>query len=94
MLSSLVLFQHWKTAVEHLCHVQQSPQAAPNTLVVWIPTDVHGTSLQDLDLKDVDPEFLQTHITIVTPNHLPSVWKKFCNSKMKYPRNIRRWLAA
>jgi hypothetical protein len=63
-------------------------QAAPNTLVVWIPTDVHGTSLQDLDPKDIDPEFLQTGIAIVTPNRLPSVWKKFCDSEMEYQEMV------
>jgi len=63
-------------------------QAAPNTLVVWIPTDVHGTSLQDLDPKDEDPEFIQTGIAIVTPNRLPSVWTKFCDSEMKYQEMV------
>ena len=59
-------------------------QAAPNTLVVFIPSDVHGTSLQDLNPQDLDPAFLQTGIAIVTPNRLPSVWNKFCESEMKY----------
>ncbi|EDR02770.1 uncharacterized protein LACBIDRAFT_332047 [Laccaria bicolor S238N-H82] len=59
-------------------------QAAPNTLVVWIPSDVHGTSLQDLNPRNLNPEFLQTGIAIVTPNQLPSVWNVFCDSEMKY----------
>ena len=63
-------------------------QAASNTLVVWISTDVHGTSLQDLNQKDVDPEFLQTGITIITLNHLLSVWTNFCNSEMKYQEMV------
>ena len=59
-------------------------QAAPNTLIVFIASNVHGTSPQDLNPKNVDPEFLQTGIAIVTPNCLPSVWNKFCKSEMKY----------
>ena len=59
-------------------------QAAPNILIVFILSDVHGTSLQDLDPKNFDPKFLQTGITIVTLNCLPFVWNKFCESEMKY----------
>lgn len=59
-------------------------QAAPNTLVIWVPTDIHGTSLQNLDPNDENPAFIQTGIAIVTPNRLPSAWSKFCETEMKY----------
>ena len=64
-------------------------QAAPNTLVVWRPTDVHGTSLQDLDPKEENPQFLQTGLAIVTPSRLPAVWKKFCKGELKYQEMIK-----
>ena len=54
-------------------------QAAANSLVVWRPADVHGTSLQDLDPHDPNPAFLQRGLAIVTPNRLPHVWQKFCD---------------
>ena len=65
-------------------------QAAPNTLVVWLPTDIHGTSLQDLDPKEENPQFLQTGLAIVTPNRLPLVWGKFCKGELKYQEMVRR----
>jgi len=43
-------------------------QAAPNTLIIWVPADIHGTSLQNLDPNDENLAFIQTGITIVTSN--------------------------
>jgi hypothetical protein len=56
-------------------------QAAANSLVIWRPTDVHGTSLQDLDPCDTNPAFLQRGLAIVTPNRLPHVWKEYCDKE-------------
>lgn len=64
-------------------------QAAANMLVVWLPTDVHGMSLQDLDPMEKNPQFLQTGVAIVTPSRLPSVWKKFCEGEIKYQEMVQ-----
>ena len=64
-------------------------QAAANTLVVWRPADIHGTSLQDLGPADPNPAFLQTGIAIVTSNRLPSVWKKYRNGVLSHQDAMR-----
>ncbi|KAF8233007.1 hypothetical protein L208DRAFT_1269135, partial [Tricholoma matsutake] len=40
---------------------------APNTLVVWISSEPHGTSLQDFSPQDEEPDFSQRGIAFVTP---------------------------
>lgn len=45
-------------------------QAEPNTLVIWKPTDIHETSLQDLDPNDENSAFIQTGLAIIAPNRL------------------------
>lgn len=57
-------------------------QARPNTLIIWVATDIyiHGTSFQNLDPNDENPAFIQTGIAIVTSNWL---WSKFCETEMK-----------
>ncbi|KAL4075201.1 hypothetical protein V8B97DRAFT_2022217 [Scleroderma yunnanense] len=46
---------------------------ASNTLIVWQPKHVHGTSLQDRQV-DNDPDFSQAGFAIVTSSQLPRVW--------------------
>jgi len=59
-------------------------QAAPNTLVIWKPTDIHGTSLQDLDPNDENPAFIQTGLAIVTPNRLRKLWRDYKENAITY----------
>ncbi|KAF8057457.1 hypothetical protein FPV67DRAFT_1456085 [Lyophyllum atratum] len=52
-------------------------EAAPNTLVFWMPAELHGTSLLDHSPYDAAPDFIQRGAAIVTSNRLPGVWKKY-----------------
>jgi hypothetical protein len=52
-------------------------QAAPNTLVVWSPSEYHGTSLQDFSPLDEDPAFSQRGLAFVTSPRLKGVWEKY-----------------
>ncbi|KAG6370187.1 hypothetical protein JVT61DRAFT_12334 [Boletus reticuloceps] len=52
-------------------------EPAANTMVVWQPLSVHGTSLQDRLIDQHDPHFSQTGLAIVTSNRLPSIWKQY-----------------
>ncbi|KAL4065051.1 hypothetical protein J3A83DRAFT_4190494 [Scleroderma citrinum] len=53
---------------------------ASNTLIVWQPKHVHGTSLQDRQV-DNDPDFSQAGLAIVTSSQLPRVWHKYWDQK-------------
>lgn len=64
-------------------------QAAANTLIIWRPIDIHGTSLQNLKPTDANPHFLQTGIAIVTSNRLPSVWKKYCSGILSHQEAMK-----
>lgn len=59
-----------------------------------MPADTHGTSLQELNPMDPNPQFLQTGLAIVTPSRLPDVWKKFCKGKLKYADMINSLVKA
>lgn len=50
---------------------------APNTLVAWIPRELHGTTLQDIDPADSLVDQLQMGAAIVTPPRLVGVWKAY-----------------
>lgn len=52
-------------------------EQAPNTVVVWMPSLPHGTSLQRLDPAEKNPKFLQTGLAIVTSPRIAKVWKDF-----------------
>ncbi|KIM61895.1 hypothetical protein SCLCIDRAFT_25372 [Scleroderma citrinum Foug A] len=56
---------------------------ASNTLVVWQPRHVHGTSLQDRQVNN-DPDSSQAGIAIVTPSQLPNVWHKYWDKKWSH----------
>lgn len=51
-------------------------RGAPNTLVAWIPSEPHGTSLQDYSPQEEEPTFSQRGIAFVTSARLKSVWEK------------------
>lgn len=52
-------------------------EATANSLVVWQPKHVHGTSLQNRSPYDKNPEFLQQGLAIVTSARLPTIWEKY-----------------
>ncbi|EEB96583.1 hypothetical protein MPER_04261 [Moniliophthora perniciosa FA553] len=52
-------------------------QGAANTVVIWKPKDIHGTSLPLVDPADRNPPVLQTGLAIVTSNRLPAIFKKY-----------------
>ena len=52
-------------------------EPSANTMVVWQPQHIHGTSLQDRNIDGNDPQFSQTGVAIVTSNRLPAIWKKY-----------------
>ncbi|GLB39703.1 hypothetical protein LshimejAT787_0702130 [Lyophyllum shimeji] len=57
-------------------------QGAPNTVIVWIPQEAHGTSLQDVHPDDCSPPFCQRGLAFVTSNRLPGVWEKYLAGQM------------
>jgi hypothetical protein len=57
-------------------------KGAANTLVVWNPTDFHGTSLQNVDPKDPNPPFVQSGLAIVTSNRIAGVFRKYAEQKI------------
>ena len=52
-------------------------QQAPNTLIVWIPSDAHGTSLPDVHPDEVTPAFYQRGLAFVTSVRIAGAWKEF-----------------
>jgi hypothetical protein len=60
--------------------------AAANTLVIWIPGEDHGTSLQNFSPpvkgSDPDPDFFQRGLAFVTSGRLVGVWKKYQKSQL------------
>lgn len=50
---------------------------APNTVIIWIPGDYHGTSLPDASPEDLLDEVVQAGFCFVTSNRLVSQWRKF-----------------
>lgn len=50
---------------------------AKNTLVAWIPRELHGTTLQDIDPFASLTDKVQMGAAIVTPPRLPSAWKDY-----------------
>jgi hypothetical protein len=52
-------------------------KASANSLVVWRPKDLHGTSLQNCDPKVTNPDFIQQGLAFVTSPRLPTVWNRY-----------------
>lgn len=52
-------------------------QQAPNTLIIWIPNEAHGTSLPDVSPDDDKPEFYQRGLAFVTSVRMAGAWKAF-----------------
>lgn len=51
--------------------------SADNTLVVWQPKHIHGTSLQNRLPGDENPSFLQRGLAFVTSPRLPKIWARY-----------------
>jgi hypothetical protein len=56
--------------------------AAPNTLVVWTPSDPHGTSLQNFAPGDQGVHFFQRGLAFVTSACLPSIWATYQRAQL------------
>jgi hypothetical protein len=52
-------------------------RSAPNTLVVWMPEEDHGTGLPNITPHEVQTGFYQAGMSIVTSAHISSSWKKY-----------------
>ncbi|RDB18282.1 hypothetical protein Hypma_000646 [Hypsizygus marmoreus] len=63
-------------------------QAAPNTVIVWIPTDAHGTCLPNYHPNDNEPPLLQRGLAFVTSNRLPSVWQAYVDGHISHARAL------
>lgn len=50
---------------------------APNTLIVWRPTDAHGSSLPDVDPHDENPHFCQRNLAFVTSERIAKAWEEY-----------------
>lgn len=48
-----------------------------NTLVIWKPKDIYGTSFQDHLIDQPDHHFSQMGLAIVTSSKLPSIWAQY-----------------
>ena len=57
---------------------------APNTLVVWIPSEPHGTSLQNFSPDDRYTDFFQRGLAFVTSARLPGIWAKYQKSQLSH----------
>lgn len=56
--------------------------AAKDTVIVWIPTDWHGTGLAHCDPEAADPGFHQSGLAIITPYSLTNLWKRVKNREI------------
>jgi hypothetical protein len=57
-------------------------RSAPNTLVIWMPEEDHGTSLPNISPSEASTGFYQAGMSIVTSNTISSSWKKYVDKKM------------
>ncbi len=64
-------------------------KASANSLVVWQPQHLHGTSLQNCDPKEVNPDFLQQGLAFVTSARLPNVWKRYWSSVLEAQAEVK-----
>ncbi len=48
-----------------------------DTLILWRPSDIHGTSLANYSPRDPSPTFQQLGIAFVTPPRLQTVYRRY-----------------
>lgn len=65
-------------------------EAATDTVIVWIPSLWHGTSLQHQDPKD--PEIFQAGLSIVTPPGVARLWAEVLDKKISLEEARKRVL--
>ncbi|KAF8235705.1 hypothetical protein L208DRAFT_1255318, partial [Tricholoma matsutake] len=61
---------------------------APNALVGCIPSEPHGTSLQNLSPDDADTGFFQRGMAFVTSSRLPGIWKKYQKAQLSHAQAL------
>lgn len=52
-------------------------RSAPNTLVIWMPEEDHGTGLSNISPQEAIKGLYQTGMSIVTSSFITSAWKKY-----------------
>jgi hypothetical protein len=57
-----------------ICSHAIKVEAATDTVIVWKPTSLHGTSLQCRDPEE--PEIFQAGLAIVTPPGVARLWEE------------------
>lgn len=57
-------------------------QGVTNSVIVWQPNHWHGTTLSAKGPDNQDLEYRQSGLSIVTPNRLPGIWKKYVANEM------------
>ena len=63
-----------------ICSHAIKVEAATDTVVVWKPTSLHGTSLQHRDPEET--EIFQAGLAIVTPPGVVRLWEEVRKKKM------------
>ena len=63
-----------------ICSHAIKVEAAADTVVVWKPTSLHGTSLQHRDPEELD--IFQAGLAIVTPPGVDRLWKEVLEEKI------------
>ena len=62
---------------------------APDSLVAWIPTEPHGTSLQNFSPADAVPDFSQKGLAFVTSARLPKIWARYQNAEFSHAAALK-----
>ncbi|RDB28016.1 hypothetical protein Hypma_002267 [Hypsizygus marmoreus] len=65
-------------------------QAAPNTVIVWIPTEPHGTCLPNYHPRDSKSPFSQRGLAFVTSNRLPSIWQSYIEGRLTHAQTLHK----
>ncbi|RDB30477.1 hypothetical protein Hypma_007129 [Hypsizygus marmoreus] len=65
-------------------------QAAPNTVIVWIPSEPHGTCLPNYHPTDGDPPILQRGLAFITSNRLPLVWQQYVDGHITHAQALHK----
>ncbi|KAK7018687.1 hypothetical protein VNI00_018314 [Paramarasmius palmivorus] len=68
-------------------------QGAANTLVIWKPEDVHGTSLQSVHPEDSNPKVVQTGLAIVTSSRISSIFSRYKAGKLSEEAASKQYYA-
>ena len=55
---------------------------ARDSLVAWVPSEPHGTSLQNFSPEVPVPDFYQRGLAFVTSPRLPKIWEKYRNAEL------------